>query len=346
MTESVKNRAGRIPMRLRARIAILVTIFSAMMFLLVALGGWLVVLEAEDAILETTLAEALKTATRPNVSSSPEWYSEYASVDAFSERMQLSPIPENEGVYEVFANDAGDAAIWVHDWSSRLNMWLGEDREREFRLVVEPPGTAPGYRLIDLGYFEFTESRVEAIQRSVLVAAGVMGLAALGLSFVIGRWTLHPILRLADEGRRPAVEGVVSLRPVIDEVVGEQASLNLPRTLQSEILVPTNVTVRASRDVVLVLVQNFVANIWRHAGANRFRVSWKAPSVLTIEDDGSGFVHASGDAKPSAGDSAGFGVGLSLSERLCRLQGWSLHHGKSELGGARVAIDFSDWSTD
>lgn len=443
MSERDKRRTDRVPVRLRARIAILVSTFSLIMFVLVAMGGWLLVLEAEDAILEASLEEALRTATHPHRLSSPEWYREYATSLELMDQMQLDRIPKDPGVYELFANAKGDEAIWVYNWTSRLSMWFSEDREREFRLLMEPDGASLRYRLIDLSHFEFTESRVGAIQRSILIAAVLMGLAALVLSYIIGRWTLHPVLRLAAEvnrrkhdqnsskiggkfsddeigflaqaldeadsraraaiererhfisdcshelrtpvatlkssltlveelnddpahrarvesrmrravgrmerlvrlflvlareGRRPAEEGLVSLRPLVDEILVEQARLNFPRIMNQEVDVSEGSFVQASRDVVMVLIQNFVANIWQHAGASRLRIRWEGEAVLLIEDDGSGFPVNEEDEPPS--EAAGFGIGLSLSERLCRLQGWSVTRGQSDLGGAKVEIRF------
>jgi signal transduction histidine kinase len=435
----------RPPARLRARIVVLISGFAGVMFLLVAMVGWLVVLEAEDAILEAGLDEAIDTATNPAPAVSPDWYRAFESEEQLRKHLNLDRVPAQSGTFEVFASPQGNRAIWVRDWSSRWQMWRAENLEQEYRLVVDLSDSSQPYRLIDLAGFEFTESRVEAIQKSILIAAMAVAGAALLLSYLIARWTLWPILRLAEavgrreheevgeklaesfpddeigflaqalddaeasaraalererrfisdcshelrtpvatlksaltlteeladdpahrakvearmrravdwmerlvqlflvlarEGREPAPDGQVGLRQIITEVVEEQAVLHQPRVMMTEINVPAGQTVLGRRDVVLVLIQNFVANVWRHAGGDRLRFQWVAGEVLRIDDNGVGFP-GSNQAESRHADSSGFGVGLGLAARLCGTQGWSLRRGQSELGGARIEIVFA-----
>ncbi len=444
MTESAASTRSRPPVRLRARIVVLVSCFAGLIFLLVTMGGWLVVLEAEDAILEASLDEAMATATSPVLAAPPQWYREFADGEELRGHLNLDRVPTQVGTYEVFASPDGTRAIWVNDWSSRWQMWRAENLEQEYRLIVDPSDAPVRYRLIDLAGFEFTESRVEAIQQSILAVAVVVGAAALLLSYLIARWTLLPVLRLARavdgrqhgqlttnlaagfsrdeigflakalddaeaqtqaalererrfiaecshelrtpvatlksaltlaeeldddpahrakvearmrravdrmerlvqlflvlarEGRQPEPDGQVGLAQIINEVVEEQALLHQPRVIATEVEVPADKTVFGRRDVVQVLIQNFVANVWRHAGGDRLRVRWLQEGALQIDDNGAGFSEF-GDEATRQADSAGFGVGLGLAERLCATQGWTLRRGQSDMGGARIEIDF------
>ena len=119
-------------------------------------------------------------------------------------------------------------------------------------------------------------------------------------------------LVLAREGRQPQPNGWVDLHQIITEVVNEQAMLHLPRTISAEIEVPSSLEVLGQRDVVMVLIQNFVANVWRHADGYRLRFSWLTGDTLQIDDDGTGFT-ATKESSSVRADSGGFGVGLGLA---------------------------------
>lgn len=148
-------------------------------------------------------------------------------------------------------------------------------------------------------------------------------------------------LVLAREGRQPADVGWVELKPLVREVIEEHAALAAPLSPRWIVEVPENAGVRAARDVVLTLVHNLVGNALKHSPGGRIRLSWAAPDTLQIDDDGPGFADLA-PARPAetAARAPGFGVGLELMRRLCRLYGWAVQRGVSAWGGAQVRVIF------
>lgn len=187
---------ARAPARLRTQIAILVTLSAIGAFSAMALAGWLLVLEAEDAIMESLVLDAVQTQERTNgVSAPPSWLRRVAD-DAFLRReMGLNEIPRGPGPYELFASDRGTHAVIIRGAMDRWRVRLGVGREREYRLLRD--GSTGGWWLADLSHFEFTEAQTESVRASILVAAGAVGLLAVLLSALIARWTLRPIVALA-----------------------------------------------------------------------------------------------------------------------------------------------------
>jgi signal transduction histidine kinase len=148
-------------------------------------------------------------------------------------------------------------------------------------------------------------------------------------------------LVLAREGRQPADIGWVELQPLVREVIDEHAALAAPPSPRWIVEVPESAGVRAARDVVLTLVHNLVGNAVKHSPGGRIRLSWAAPATLQIDDDGPGFADlAPAQAAETAARVPGFGVGLDLMRRLCRLNGWEVQRGVSVWGGAQVRVVF------
>jgi signal transduction histidine kinase len=433
-----------VPMRLRARIAVVIVVFAVSGFVGMTAAGWLLVLRAEDEILESMTIEAVGDLGRSGSGAASGWVERFDDEDALRAALGLAQVPVSPGWHEVFASDDRTVAVVVGGLRDRWRVWMSGELEREFRLEVRS-GT-PRWILVDLSRFEFTEARADAILLQVLVIAAGVGLFALVLSALIARWTLRPVLALASrvragaagefgaglpddeigflarsidearareqaalererrfvaecshelrtplatlksaltllpevedeadarrrvlermeramarterlvqfflvlarEGREPADVGWVSLRQVVQEVTEEQHLLHNGDACAVRIEIADTVRVRASRDVVTVLLHNLVGNAFQHASGGRVRVVWLEDGRLRVDDDGPGFPELRTPSGAMVGraegvPTAGFGIGLTLSERLCRTQGWVLTRGVSEAGGARVEVRF------
>ena len=195
------------PVRLRVRIAVLVGAMALGGFLVTAgVGGW-IVLEAEDAIIATTVDAAAELAWAYDGAPRPAWLAMVPDAAGVQRLTGLAPPPQpwRPGWLEVFGNEARTEAIWVDGLTARLAMWFTPDREQEYRVWVPDPATGPGSFLVaDLAQLEFTESRTEAVSAYLWwLAAGVAGGALLVVALVV-RWTLAPVLRLARRVRSNA----------------------------------------------------------------------------------------------------------------------------------------------
>jgi two-component system sensor kinase ParS len=122
---------------------------------------------------------------------------------------------------------------------------------------------------------------------------------------------------------------------VVQEAIDDQR-LILPGPARAiAVAIPDSLHVHASRDVLLTLAHNLVGNALQHAPRGSIAISWTEDACLTIDDDGPGF-----PASDEKSRSRGYGIGLTLAQRLCETQGWRLIRGRSSRGGARVDIHF------
>lgn len=193
---SAPRPPSRVPTLLRTRIALVMTLAAVGGFTGMAGIGWLLVLEAEDAIMESLVVDAVRSQGRADgPPAPPSWLVRLANDEGLRERTGLARPPQEPGPHELFASERGTDAIVVDGMIDRWRVWLGAEREREYRLLRD--GSTGGWWLADLSYFEFTEARIAAVRRSVLAAAVAVGLLALLLGLLIARWTLRPVITLA-----------------------------------------------------------------------------------------------------------------------------------------------------
>jgi signal transduction histidine kinase len=193
------------PLRLRARIVTLVTSLALLGFITISGAGWLIVLEAEDRILDAFVS-ATVPADRSGApgQAPPPWLREFASAEELQTATGLESVPAAPGWHEIFASERDLRAIAMATWSDRWRAWLTPGLEREFRLYVPPTTAAQTYRLIDLAPFEFTEPRVSGILRAVVLLAAAVAVVALLVGLMITRWTLRPVIALTDRVRDAA----------------------------------------------------------------------------------------------------------------------------------------------
>jgi len=187
---------ARAPARLRTQIAILVTLSAIGAFSVMALAGWLLVLEAEDDIMESLVLDAVKTQERTGGATlPPAWLKRLANDSTLRQEVGLDEVPQGSGPYEIFASTTGADAILIRGMADLWRVRLGGDREQEYRLLRD--GSTGGWWLADLSFFEFTEAQTDSVRLNLLAAAGGVGLLAVLLSALIARWTLRPIVALA-----------------------------------------------------------------------------------------------------------------------------------------------------
>jgi signal transduction histidine kinase len=180
---------------LRARVIVLVTTLSLFGFIAISAAGWLIVLRAEDEMLDAFLLPILPdlTATTP----APVWVRRFADAEALQSATGISRLPAAPGWYEGFKDPADGRAVVVTRFADRWRVWRDGAMEDEFRLRVPADASTAEFILVDITAFEFTEARTAAIRGSVLALAGVVVALALALGLLIARWTLRPVVVLA-----------------------------------------------------------------------------------------------------------------------------------------------------
>lgn len=181
------------------RIRLLVACLTGLVTLLFAGIGWIILLDAEDALHDAYFVAAAKgVADGGNPGLLPAGVSAHSDADFLSSKMNLRDIPAAPGIYEIFANDDLTQSILVRGFGDRLRLWFVLGYEREYRLWIGSRGTPgrPVFVLADLSTQEVSEGATDAaIHKLIFLSAGLF-LVALGVSELITRWTLKPLRRL------------------------------------------------------------------------------------------------------------------------------------------------------
>lgn len=131
--------------------------------------------------------------------------------------------------------------------------------------------------------------------------------------------TVHTLLTLAREDAAPASDTMTPLRALVEEVVVEQAVLLDTKAVEVSTTVTAEAALPAPEAVVRILLANLIGNAFAHAHAG----------TVTIAGEGRWLrISNSSHGHPTDGEtlvapfvkgehSAGWGLGLSIVERLC-----------------------------
>jgi signal transduction histidine kinase len=174
------------------------------------LGGWVLLLKVEDVVQDAYLGELLRQVALgdPETSALPPGVVRVTDPAWLGEHHDLREVPREGGLHEVFADEAGRRALLPVGWRERLQLWLIEPREREYRLWFEPAATGREAVWVwaDLTNREFSETNLVGVQVWLGVLSTGINLAALLASAVITRWALRPMLALAERVKAREVE--------------------------------------------------------------------------------------------------------------------------------------------
>lgn len=195
--------------RLASRIRWLLVCLACAVAGVFGLGGWLLLIDAEDAIQDSYLEPFLRQlAVAPKDTAMPHGSVRYWDAGEISETHGLAEVPVNKGLYEFFADSKGRNAYAPKSPRDRIRLWSMEDREREFRMWFEPASQEREavWVLVDLGDHEFSDANLGSVQSRLAVLAGGIFVAALLTSRIITNWALRPILELAGRVRAREVE--------------------------------------------------------------------------------------------------------------------------------------------
>jgi signal transduction histidine kinase len=184
---------------LELRIRLLVVGLAALVIGTFAVVGWIILLDAEDAIHDRYLeAAAADIAAGRSGPSLPAGLSAHPDAGFLRDKMGLREIPTAPGLHDIFANDNLTRSALIRTFPDRLRLWLVLGYEREFRLWIPPRETTGDIRavLADLSTLEVSEAATDEATRRLLVLSAALFLLALAASHLITRWTLKPVRRL------------------------------------------------------------------------------------------------------------------------------------------------------
>lgn len=150
---------------------------------------------------------------------------------------------------------------------------------------------------------------------------------------------LDQLLALAREGEG-VVKDEVLLRPMIDKAV-IWARMRYPASaMDMAIGIGPDETVRVHQVSLQLVLNNLIGNCFQHVGTGRLAIDLR-DNQLTITDEGPGLPVGSDPFLPFAKGkaSAGSGLGLDISRRLCDAAGMTLTAGRGPGGrGAQFRL--------
>jgi signal transduction histidine kinase len=187
------------PSRLELRIRLLVVCLAGLVIATFAAVGWVILLEAEDAIHDRYFATAAADLAAGRSGTSPvAGLSAHADASFLRDKMGLREIPTNPGLHDIFANDDLSRSEVIRSFPDRIRLWFVLGYEREYRLWIPPRESAGDIRavLADLSTLEVSEAATDEATRRLLILSAVLFLLALAASHLITRWTLGPVRRL------------------------------------------------------------------------------------------------------------------------------------------------------
>lgn len=135
--------------------------------------------------------------------------------------------------------------------------------------------------------------------------------------------TISMLLALAREQALPAAGEPNRLLPVIERVIVEQSPLLDDKPIELDIDVPFADNSTLPLAVLQVLLGNLIGNAFAHTTAGTIRIAVESEQLRVI-NPGDGISDHALDAFSKGANSAGFGLGLAIVQRLCEQHGIAL----------------------
>ena len=187
------------PMRLELRVRLLIAGLAALIILIFSGIGWVILLDAEDAIHDRYFAGlAAGIAEGRHKGELPEGITAHRDTSFLAGRISPADLPAEPGLHDVFANADLTRHLVVRSFADRLRLWFILGYEREYRLWIAPAGSTGEFRavLADLGTTEVSEAAISDAEGRLLMLGGALLVIALGASHLVTRWTLRPVREL------------------------------------------------------------------------------------------------------------------------------------------------------
>lgn len=184
------------PSRLESRIRLLIVCFAALIILVVSGIGWIILLDAEDAIHDRYFIKTAENIVNDRSGATlPAGVTAHADASFLMEKMRLHEIPSTPGLHEIFANDDLTRSVVVRTFFDRLRLWIILGYEREFRLWIAAEKGRGDARVVlaDLSITELSEAEADKASRRLFMLSALLFLLALGVGQLITQWALKPV---------------------------------------------------------------------------------------------------------------------------------------------------------
>jgi signal transduction histidine kinase len=135
--------------------------------------------------------------------------------------------------------------------------------------------------------------------------------------------TVALLLSLAREQASPESETRTPVLPLLERVIVEQSPLLEHKPVEVQVDVATHVFTTLPATVLNILLSNLVGNAFAHTRAGHIVIDMQ-DSALRIANPGGDVCDVDFEPFVKGGDSSGFGLGLSIVQRLCERHGIAL----------------------
>jgi signal transduction histidine kinase len=215
----------------------------------------------------------------------------------------------------------------LHDFIERERLFTA-DVSHELRTPLAVIRGATELLLTDPDIDERNRGRVARIGRAVAEMGEISG----------------ALLALAREQEAPAIQpGDCDAEAVAADLVGRYRELFRSKPLELTLMVQGQPHLAADCAVLAMVLGNLLRNALTFTEAGEVRVTIY-PDAVTIEDTGQGIgtedVRHLFSPYVRGGASEGAGLGLSLVQRLCEREGWSVTLADRPTGGAVARLQF------
>ncbi len=156
--------------------------------------------------------------------------------------------------------------------------------------------------------------------------------------------SVDTLLALAREELRADAPAPLALLPLVESVVVQFAYLLDGKPVEVCVEVDAADTVRLHPGALHILLGNLVSNAFAHTQQGQVRIAY-ADRLLTVTDDGPGIAPEVQprlfDAGAKGQASAGYGLGLSITQRLAAQVGVGLQIATTAQGGTCATLTFA-----
>ncbi|MCC5834492.1 MAG: HAMP domain-containing histidine kinase [Opitutales bacterium] len=195
MIESRKRPPGRLTSRIRWLLVGL-AILQAAVF---AWIGWLLLLTAEELVQNQYYARFLEHVAQAGpLAPLPPGVIRYTSSESISEALGLAAPPTKPGLYSAFGDSAQhrtEVMYGILDYLYRAE-WSGW--ADEYAIWVDSPGSGEEVTWLVSQVDDYTDAILGSVQVALLIVALVVIVVALSVGSLIAKWTLKPIVALAE----------------------------------------------------------------------------------------------------------------------------------------------------
>lgn len=202
MIESKKRPPGRLASQIRWLLVGLAVLQAAVF----AWVGWMLLLAAEERIKNQYHARLLEHVAQAGPEAPlPDGVIRFSSSESISEAMGLAIPPTKRGLYPAFRDSAQHRTQVMY---GVLDYLYWSDWDEEYVIWVDSPGPGEAVTWWVSPVDEYSDAIVGSLQVALLVAAGIVMVVAFLVGSLIARWTLKPIVALAErvQKRNPDIK--------------------------------------------------------------------------------------------------------------------------------------------